>query len=73
MKIFDELEPYQKRVVVEMEELLDKIEALEAFIQSEKFINVESTAQFLLKQQVLTMTAYLHVLTARVAMFASNV
>ena len=56
-----------------MEELLDKIEALEAFIHSEKFINVESTAQFLLQQQVLTMTAYLHVLTARVAMFASNV
>ena len=50
MKNFDELEPYQKRVVVEMEELLDKVEALEAFYtlrkiyQCGKYSSVPSTA-----------------------------
>lgn len=63
------MQPHQQRVVQEKAELDEKIEKLEAFIQSEKFKVVDSEDSFLLNQQLAYMLAYSNTLQMRIERF----
>lgn len=54
-----------KRLIVERNDLLDKCAKLEAFIESDKFNDVNYVQQLLLPIQLDTMNAYLTILDAR--------
>lgn len=54
-----------KRLIVERNDLLDKCASLEAFIDSDKFNDVNYVQQLLLPIQLDTMNAYLTILDAR--------
>lgn len=69
-KEFDELAPYQQRVVVELEELVAKFDKLSVFLDSDEFVvNNDEMGKFLLRQQLLVMSAYIHVLGVRAGRF----
>ena len=54
-----------KRIVIERNDLLDKCASLEAFIDSDKFNDVNYVQQLLLPIQLDAMNAYLTILDAR--------
>ena len=59
------MEKVIKRLIVERNDLLDKCASLEAFIDSDKFNDVNYVQQLLLPIQLDTMNAYLTILDAR--------
>ena len=59
------MEKVIKRLIVERNDLLDKCAKLEAFIESDKFNDVNYVQQLLLPIQLDTMNAYLTILDAR--------
>lgn len=59
------MEEVIKRIVIERNDLLDKCASLEAFIDSDKFNDVNYVQQLLLPIQLDTMNAYLTILDAR--------
>ena len=59
------MEKIIKRLIVERNDLLDKCTKLEAFIESDKFNDVNYVQQLLLPIQLDTMNAYLTILDAR--------
>jgi hypothetical protein len=54
-----------KRIVIERNDLLDKCSSLEAFIDSDKFNDVNYVQQLLLPSQLSAMETYLMLLDAR--------
>ena len=54
-----------KRIVIERNDLLDKCASLEAFIDSDKFNDVNYVQQLLLPSQLSAMETYLMLLDAR--------
>lgn len=67
----NQLQPHQQRVVVERDELQDKLTKLQAFTQSEKFTDVvkcQAERARLLKQQEI-MLQYINVLNERISCF----
>jgi hypothetical protein len=64
------MEPHQLRVVVERDELKDKLDKLNAFINSDKFTElVETEEQHRLMRQANLMSSYLDVLNERILNF----
>lgn len=62
--------PHEQRVIVEANELRTKINALAAFIDSERFDALEFQQKLLLREQLDAMTAYDHILMKRITLFA---
>ena len=63
MKVMDD--STKKRVVEEKEELANKINKLESFIQSDKSKKLSNDSIFLLSTQCLIMKVYLNILKRR--------
>lgn len=61
--------PYQERVVIEKQELDDKIDKLEAFLRSENYQGVDLLNQQLMMQQLGIMLAYSSILSRRIETF----
>ena len=59
------MEKVIKRIVIERNDLLDKCASLEAFIDSDKFNDVNYVQQLLLPSQLSAMETYLMLLDAR--------
>lgn len=59
------MEKVVKRIIVERNDLLDKCSSLEAFIESDKFNDVNYVQQLLLPSQLSAMETYLMLLDAR--------
>ena len=59
------MEEVIKRIVIERNDLLDKCTSLEAFIDSDKFNDVNYVQQLLLPSQLSAMETYLMLLDAR--------
>lgn len=59
------MEEVIKRIVIERNDLLDKCASLEAFIDSDKFNDVNYVQQLLLPSQLSAMETYLMLLDAR--------
>jgi hypothetical protein len=63
------LQPHQQRVVAEKADLDEKINRLDAFLQSTTFNNLEPADQELLSEQVVHMRDYSAVLQLRINRF----
>lgn len=64
------MEPHQLRVVNERDELKDKLDKLDIFINSDKFTElVETEEQHRLMRQANLMSSYLDVLNERILYF----
>ncbi len=63
------MEPWQERVVVEREELEEKIQKLEAFIRSPGYASVLHDERYRLHQQMFYMGEYSRILADRIAVF----
>lgn len=63
------LEPYQERVVAEMQQLSTRLEALMTFLDSPPFQQLEIMDRQLLLVQAMHMTNYRAVLAERVSRF----
>ena len=61
--------PYQERVVIEKQELDDKIDKLEAFLRSENYQAVDLLNQQLMMQQLGIMLANSSILSRRIETF----
>lgn len=61
--------PHQNRVIVEAEELEDKLRKLAEFLKSPKFSELTAIEQELLSAQALVMTEYLSILNERINLF----
>lgn len=66
------MEAYQERVKIELEELIQKVEKLDKFLESPIAKTTEEVSLSLMKQQLHYMTMYAGVLSARVAVFKSQ-
>lgn len=64
--------PYQERVVTEKSELDSKIEKLTAFINGDKFGEVDPAEQDRLQRQLTTMQDYSDILDERIAAFPAE-
>lgn len=60
------MEAFIERIVVEKDELQDKVTKLENFINGEKFKELKGLEQVYLKEQLTHMRAYLSVLRQRI-------
>lgn len=63
------MEPYQKRVVEERNELFDKLEKLNFFIDGEVFKTVDVQERNRLFRQAVAMVEYLDILDERITAF----
>lgn len=69
-KPFDELTAFQQRVVLELEELITKFDKLAAFLETDIFEALDDEmGKFLLREQLLAMSSYVHILGTRVGRF----
>ena len=64
------MEDWQQRVVDEYRALDEKVEKLEAFLESEAFDKLELVDRTLLIQQHNAMSLYAHVLNSRIERFS---
>ncbi len=64
------MKDYQKRVVLEKEELDEKLEKLMLFITSDKFSALPDGEKFLMGKQSAMMTGYSGALADRIALFS---
>lgn len=64
-----ELQPHQKRVIDEREELGSRLEKLENFIGGIKFTELDPAEQSRLDRQFLVMQLYAQVLSERISAF----
>lgn len=64
-----ELQPHQQRVVEEKQALDEKIEKLGAFVNDDKFTNVETAERTRLYRQFVVMRHYSEILGERIAAF----
>ena len=63
------MQPYQQRVVDEKDELDEKLYALESFIDSPKFLELDRGERQRLARQAVLMTQYSDVLGERIEAF----
>ena len=63
------MEEYQQRVVVEHNELVEKLDKLGDFMDSHKFQELNEIQQHLLMKQAKHMTKYANVLSLRISHF----
>ena len=59
------MESYQERMITELKELSDKIEKLDAFIQSEKYMALPKQKRILMMLQLNAMNQYATILACR--------
>ena len=71
MKTYEQLAPYEHRVVDELDDLVNKCEKLESFFSTNVFDGLEEFDKFLLEQQALAMDLYISCLTTRIRKFTS--
>lgn len=64
-----EFEPYQQRVVIEKNELNDKIDRLKAFFKTKTFEDLNDDDQMLLDEQYWVMKEYSNILATRIGRF----
>jgi len=57
---------YIKRMMTEYKELLEKCGSLEAFIGGETFKELSETKQELMKEQLIAMDTYAHIVLSRI-------
>ena len=60
------MEAFVERMIVEKDELQDKVTKLENFVNGEKFKELKGLEQVYLKEQLTHMRAYLSVLRQRI-------
>lgn len=63
------MQPYQERVIAESNDLRDKLNKLEAFINSDAFNDLDREDRQLLRRQCFYMDDYFEVLRKRIARF----
>lgn len=63
------MQPHQQRVVIEKDELADKLTKLNLFIGGEMFNSLPSDERIRLAKQAEVMKDYLDILNARIAAF----
>ena len=66
------MEDFQKRVVDEHDELAQKVARLTSFVNSDKFIKVDSMEQSRLMEQLGVMTQYMGILEERIGAFGGR-
>ena len=66
------LQPHEERVVKELDDLQEKLQALTNFISTEMFKQIPKIDQSLLKSQLRAMKDYSAILTARITLFNNN-
>ncbi len=67
------MEVLQEKLLNERSELTTKLNKLLAFIETEKYQELNSEAKFLLKQQARLMTAYSEVLYRRIILISEEI
>ena len=65
-----DLQPYQQRVIEELNELWDRLVKLEMFLDSPEFVRVSDAEQSLLREQATHMINYHRTLLKRVDAWA---
>lgn len=63
------MEPHQERVVEEKKALDLKLSMLDDFLDSESFVNLDGTEQYLLRKQAQYMQSYSDTLRDRIELF----
>lgn len=58
---------FKERLILEKQELNEKIEKLEAFVESENFSKIEPVQMSLLNAQLFAMKTYSQILVERIA------
>jgi uncharacterized membrane protein (DUF106 family) len=66
------METFKERLTTEMQELNEKIDKLQVFINSEDLHNIDATQQVLLRIQYQSMITYFQVLVERIAWLDRN-
>lgn len=66
------METFKERLTTEMQELNEKIDKLQVFINSENLHNIDATQQVLLRIQYQSMITYFQVLVERIAWLDRN-
>lgn len=66
------MKTFKERLTTEMQELNEKIDKLQAFINSEDLHNIDVTQQVLLRIQYQSMITYFQVLVERIAWLDRN-
>ena len=66
------METFKERLTTEMQELNEKIDKLQVFINSEDLHNIDATQQVLLRIQYQSMINYFQVLVERIAWLDRN-
>lgn len=67
------MEVLQEKLLNERSELTTKLNKLLAFLETEKYQELNSEAKFLLKQQARLMTAYSEVLYRRIILISEEI
>ena len=60
------MQDFVKRLIVERDELIDKLEKLQDFFATDKFENLDNENKMLLSTQLNIMRAYLSILKRRI-------
>lgn len=66
------MKTFKERLTTEMQELNEKIDKLQVFINSEDLHNIDATQQVLLRIQYQSMITYFQVLVERIAWLDRN-
>lgn len=63
---------FKERLTAEMQDLKEKIDKLEIFINSDALFNIDATQQVLLRIQLQSMITYFQILVERIAWLDRN-
>jgi predicted CoA-binding protein len=63
---------FKERLTAEMQDLKEKIDKLEVFVNSDALFNIDATQQVLLRIQLQSMINYFQILVERIAWLDRN-
>jgi|APFre7841882793_1041355.scaffolds.fasta_scaffold13873_5 hypothetical protein len=63
---------FKERLTAEMQDLKEKIDKLEIFVNSDALFNIDATQQVLLRIQLQSMITYFQILVERIAWLDRN-
>ena len=66
------MKKFKERLTAEMQDLKEKIDKLEVFVNSDALFNIDATQQVLLRIQLQSMINYFQILVERIAWLDRN-
>lgn len=70
---FESFEPHQRRVILECDELDERVRKLQLFVESKPFCSIDAIEKMLLKSQLYAMLGYREALWMRIQKFTNAV